>query len=497
MHEDHDVLIVGAGFAGLGAAIRLARAGRRDFAILERADEIGGTWRDNAYPGAACDVPSHLYSFSFAPNPDWHRSFSPQDEIWDYLLDCAERYALRPHLRLGHEMLDARWDGEAARWQVRTGRGTFTGRVLVIGAGPLSEPKLPPLPGLDSFAGTMFHSSQWDHKHDLAGERIAVIGTGASAIQFVPQIQPVAGRLHVFQRTAPWIVPRADRAITAAERWLYRRVPGARMLTRAGIYTGRELLAVGMTFRPDLLAAVERAARAHLHRQVTDPLLHNALLPGYRIGCKRILLSNDYYPALAEPNTELVTAPISGIGPRSVRTADGAERDVDTIIFGTGFEATRPPVTDRVTGRDGLRLADEWADGMRAYRGTTIAGFPNLFFIIGPNTGLGHSSMVYIIESQLNYLISALSKMDTYGVAAVEVDAGAQDAYNEAVQHRMGRTVWTTGGCASWYLDPNGRNTTLWPSFTWRFRRLTRDFDPRGYHLTLREQQCPQPTLVP
>ncbi|MGA8115421.1 MAG: NAD(P)/FAD-dependent oxidoreductase [Actinocatenispora sp.] len=500
MNEHRDVLIVGAGFAGLGTAIRLAQRGHRDFAILERADEIGGTWRDNSYPGAACDVPSHLYSFSFAPNPAWSRSFSRQPEIQEYLLDCARRYDLRPHLRLGHELLDATWDAEAARWRVRTSRGDFTGRILVVGAGPLSEPRRPELPGLDDFAGAVFHSAQWDHERSLAGRRVAVVGTGASAIQFVPQIAPDVARLHVFQRTPPWIIPRADRAITNAERWLFARVPAARAMVRAGIYSVRESLAVGLTLRPPILTALARVAAGHLRRQVADRDLRAALLPDYQIGCKRILISNDYYPALTRDNTELVTSGIEQVEAHAIRTADGRRREVDTIIFGTGFEATRPPIADRLTGRDGLRLADAWRDGMRAYRGTTIAGFPNLFMLVGPNTGLGHNSMVYMIESQLNYVMDALDKMARHGVEAVEVDRGAEHAYNEQLQRRLAPTVWNVGGCASWYLDPNGRNTTLWPSFTWRFRRLTRTFDPRGYHLLsagAEQKEVPWPPRTP
>ncbi|BCJ29261.1 flavin-containing monooxygenase [Actinocatenispora sera] len=500
MDEHHDVLIVGAGFSGLGAAVRLRQAGRHDFVVLERADDVGGTWRDNDYPGAACDVPSHLYSLSFAPNPRWSRSFSPQPEIQQYLQGLVTRYDLAPHLRLGHELVEARWDEATARWHVRTGRGSFTGRVLVIGTGPLSAPKLPAIDGLADFAGTTFHSARWRHDHDLAGRRVAVIGTGASAIQFVPRIAEEVEHLTVFQRTPPWIIPRNDRPISALEHWLYEHLPPTRLAARAGIYTARETLAVGMTLRPRLLDAVAAMARGHLQRQVADPALRERLLPDYRIGCKRILLSNDFYPALARDNVELVTEGIERIEPHAVRTADGVDHPVDTIVFGTGFEATRPPVADAVTGRDGARLADAWADGMTAYRGTTVAGFPNLFLLIGPNTGLGHNSMIYIIESQLNYLVTALSKMDEHGIVAVEVDAGAQHAYNEGLQRRLDGTVWNTGGCASWYLDANGRNTTLWPSFTWRFRQLTRRFDPRGYHLRTAQEvtsACPPQTPVP
>jgi cation diffusion facilitator CzcD-associated flavoprotein CzcO len=487
------IVIVGSGFAGLGMGIRLKQAGIDDFVILERADDLGGTWRDNSYPGCACDVPSHLYSFSFAPNPDWSRTFSGQEEIWAYLRGCAERYGITPHIRYGHEVTEAAWDEDERRWRVETTQGPYSGEVLVAGMGALSDPSIPALPGLDAFEGTVFHSATWDHRHDLAGERVAVVGTGASAIQFVPQIQPEVARLHVFQRTPPWIMPRPDRPVSAAERRLYRLLPAAQLAMRAGIYWARETFLLG--FRHKRLAGLpERLARKHLYDQVADPELRRKLTPDYTIGCKRILISDDYYPALAQPNVEVVTEGIREIRPRSVVTADGTEREVDTIVFGTGFHVTDMAAADRVRGRDGQLLGDVWQGSPQAYVGTTIAGFPNLFMLVGPNTGLGHNSMVFMIESQLNYVMDCLRVMDERDLATVEVRPEVQAAYNAAVQADMRGTVWTSGGCASWYLDANGRNTTLWPGFSWSFRQRTRRFDPGDYTVRAR---TPQPVAVP
>ncbi|MGH9039381.1 MAG: flavin-containing monooxygenase [Acidimicrobiia bacterium] len=473
------VVIIGSGFAGLGMAIRLREAGF-EVVVLERAGDVGGTWRDNTYPGAACDVPSHLYSFSFAPNPDWSSSFSPQHEIQDYLRNTADRFGVRPHVRFGTEVRSARWTAE--RWEVETTSGSYSAQFLISATGALSDPSLPDLPGLDRFTGTAFHSARWRHDHDLSGERVAVIGTGASAIQFVPQIQPHAGRLSVFQRTPPWIVPRWDRRFTRAERWMFRHVPALQRLARAGIYWSREAYVFGFAFNPRLMKAAETVARTHLRRQVPNPGLRSRLTPDYTIGCKRILISNDYLPALAQPNVDLVTAGIAEVREHSIVTADGAEHPVDTIIFGTGFHVTDIPVASRIAGRDGVLLSEHWRDGMHAHRGTTTAGFPNLFVLVGPNTGLGHTSQVVMIESQIAYVVDALRHAGARAAATVEVRPEAEADWNERVQAGMAGTVWTTGNCASWYLDPSGRNTTLWPDFTWRFRRETRRFDPAAYH---------------
>jgi len=483
------VAIVGSGFSGLGMAIRLKQEGIEDFEVLERAGELGGTWRDNTYPGCACDIPSHLYSFSFAPNPDWSRTYSPQPEIWSYLRRCAERFGIIPHLRFGHEVLSATWDEDAARWHIETAAGPLTAQVLVAGPGPLSEPSTPEIPGLDSFEGTAFHSAEWDHGHDLTGERVAVIGTGASAIQFVPGIQPKVGRMTVFQRTPPWVMPNPDRPISERERRVYRARPLAQWLVRGAIYASREILVLGIAKRQSLAKPIEALARCHLRRQIADPALRARLTPSYRIGCKRILVSNEYYPALEQPNVEVVTEAIREVRPGSVVTESGAEHHVDTIIHGTGFRPMELPLAEHLRGRGGVLLEDRWHGAPRAHLGTTVAGFPNFFLLIGPNTGLGHNSMVYMIECQLAYVMDCLRTMEERGLAAVDVRAEAQAEFNREVQEQMKGTVWIEGGCASWYLDAEGVNRTLWPSFTFAFRRRTRRFDAESYRTQRRTRE--------
>ena len=488
-----DIAIIGAGFSGLGTAIRLREQGIDDFVVLERHDDVGGTWWANTYPGCACDVPSHLYSFSFAPNPDWSRTYSPQPEIRAYLQRCAERYDLYRSIRLGVSVTAAAWDDAAGRWRLETSAGPLDARVLVAAVGHLAEPRVPALPGLDRFAGTVFHTARWDHDHDVTGERVAAIGTGASAIQFVPALQPKVARMHVFQRTPPWVMPHTSRPIRAAERRLYRRVPALQRALRAGIYAGREALVLGFAKHPRLMAVPERIARRHLRAQVPDPALRARVTPGYTIGCKRILPSNGWYPALAQPNVELVTDAITEIRPHGVVTADGTEREVDTIIFGTGFHVSDTPIGRYVRGRGGQRLVDAWAGSPRAHLGCTVAGFPNLFLLLGPNTGLGHSSMVYMLESQIAYVVDALRVMRERGAAVAEVRPEVQAAYNRALDARMARSVWTTG-CSSWYLDATGRNSALWPDWTWRFRQRTRRFDPAAHVL---RAAAPGPAAVP
>ena len=489
--ERTSVLIIGTGFSGLGMAIRLKQDGRDDFVVLERAGEVGGTWRDNTYPGAACDVPSHLYSFSFAPNPDWSRSFSPQAEIQQYLERTATDFGVRPHIRFHHEVQGAVWQEADRRWRVSTNHGDFEADVLISATGALSDPSVPEVPGLEQFEGTVFHSARWRHDHDLTGRRVAVVGTGASAIQFVPQIQPKVAQLTVLQRTPPWILPRWDRQFTGLERWAFRHLPLVQRLARAGIYWGREQMVAGFVFAPNLMRAAEQLARRHLHRSVGDPELRAKLTPDYRIGCKRILISNDYLPALTQPNVNLVAAGLSEVRPHSVVAADGSEYEVDTIIFGTGFHVTDIPVADRIVGRHGISLKEHWAEGMKAYKGTAMPGFPNLFLLVGPNTGLGHSSQVFMIESQIAYVRDAVRHIGRTG-QAVEVKEESETAWDDGVQQAMGRTVWTTGGCASWYLDSRGRNTTLWPGSTWRFRRQTAGFDPDAY----RTVPAAEPVLI-
>jgi cation diffusion facilitator CzcD-associated flavoprotein CzcO len=479
---DVRVAVVGAGFAGLGMAIALARQGIRDFAVLERAGAVGGTWRDNTYPGCACDVPSNLYSYSFSPNPDWSRTFSSQPEIHRYLRRCVDRYDLGRHLLLDHDVRSASWDDDHARWRVETSHGELTARVLVCATGPLSEPSTPHLPGIQGFSGTTFHSAAWKHDHDLTGERVAVIGTGASAAQFIPAIAGRVGALYVFQRSAPWVVPRWDRRRSAATRWLFRSAPAVQRLFREAVYYGRESLMLGLKVDRRLLKLAEWLARWQLRRQVGNPALRAALTPDYTIGCKRLIVSNDFYPALTLPHVELVTAPVAGVGPRGIRTADGVRRPVDTIIFGTGFALAGSAIASRLFGRDGRNLGEEWSRGASAYLGMTVHGYPNLFLLTGPNSLLGHNSAILGVEAQINYVLDALRAMRRDGISDVEVRAKAQRAFTAEVQRKLAGTVWMSG-CRSWYLDSAGRNTTLWPEFTWSLRRRTRRFDPEPYLL--------------
>jgi cation diffusion facilitator CzcD-associated flavoprotein CzcO len=485
---DVRVAVIGAGFAGLGTAIRLKQAGIEDFVVLERGDDIGGTWRDNSYPGCACDVPSHLYSYSFAPNPDWSRAFSSQPEIQAYLQRCADDFALRPHVYLGAAVNEARWDNSVQRWRVRTARGELTARVLVAAQGPLSDPSLPAIPGLSTFEGAAFHSATWRHDYDLAGKRVAVVGTGASAIQFVPHVQKLAAQLTVFQRTAPWVMPRRDRAINAWEKKLYRRVPAAQRALRAGIYWTRELMVPALTGNDRMLSLGEQQGRKFLRKHVPDGQLREKLTPHFRLGCKRVLLSNDYYPALSQPNADVVTDAIVEVAPEGVVTrspeGDRITHPVDAIIFGTGFHVTDVPLASKLIGKDGRTLREHWDEsGMSALHGATVAGFPNLFLLVGPNTGLGHNSIIFMIESQLKYLLGALRSMNRTGAATFEPRPAVQAAYNTGIQEQLRGTVWNNGGCASWYLDEKGRNTTLWPTFTFRFRRLVRRFHSADYEL--------------
>ncbi len=474
------VAIVGSGFGGLGTAIRLKQEGLGDFVVLERADDVGGTWRDNSYPGCACDVASHLYSLSFAPNPDWTDRFSRQAEIWRYLQGLTRDFGLTPHIRFGHEVRQATWDEPARTWRVETSGGPFSAAVLVLAAGPLSEPVIPELPGLERFQGPVFHSSRWDHAFDLSGKRVAVVGTGASAAQFVPEIQPRVARLLLFQRTPAWVLPRPDAPIPAWQRRLFRCVPALQRAARAAIYLTREA-SVPLFRHPWLMRRAQAMARRHLRNAISDPALRARLTPSYTMGCKRVLLSNDYYPALARPNVEVLTCGISEVRARSVVGGDGVEREVDAVILGTGFRPTDPPLAAHVRGRDGRTLRAAWAGSPQAHLGTTVSGFPNLFLLLGPNTGVGHTSVVYMMEAQIEHLMGALRFMRAQGLEAVEPRLEAQQSYVSAVDRRIRGTVWVAGGCKSWYLDRTGRASTVWPDFTWLYHRRVARFRPEEY----------------
>jgi cation diffusion facilitator CzcD-associated flavoprotein CzcO len=476
------IAVIGAGFAGLGAAIRLRQEGIEDFVVFEKNTDVGGTWWDNGYPGCQCDVPSHLYSFSFALNPEWSNTYSPQPEIWAYLRRTAERFGVLPHIRLDTPVLDASWDDATKQWRLETPQGVHTADFVIGGNGALSEPSTPDIPGLDRFGGKAFHSARWDQTEELAGKRVAVVGTGASAIQIVPNIQPDVAQLHVFQRTPPWVLPHSQRPIKDVERTVYRRIPAAQRAVRALVYWSRELVAYGMTRNPRMLEPVRRMAIRHMRDQIKDPALRKKLTPSYTPGCKRLLPSNDYYPALAKHNVEVVTDGIAEIKEHSIVTVDGTERDIDVLVLATGFHVTDNPMMERVRGRDGHTLAEHWrTHGAQAYLGTTVPGFPNFFLLAGPNTGIGHTSLVFMIEAQIGYVLDAMRTITTRHVGTVEVRQQPFETYNNELQAKMRNTVWNTGGCASWYLDAEGRNTTLWPDFTFKFRQRTRRFDAEHY----------------
>ncbi len=484
MEHDHThIAIVGTGFSGLGMAIRLKQEGEQDFVVLERNDDVGGTWHVNTYPGCACDVPSHLYSFSFAPNPGWSNTFSAQPEIWEYLRRTAREHGVVEHVRTSTEVLEAAWDDEAQLWRLDTSAGPLTADILIAGMGGLSEPSIPALPGLERFRGAAFHSATWDHDHDLTGERVAVIGTGASAIQFVPAIAPKVAHMDVYQRTAPWVMPRGERAISRLEKLLYARVPALQRAMRGALYWARESFVLQF-MHPRLGKLPTAIARRHIAAKIEDPELRRKVTPDYALGCKRVLLSNDYLPALTRDNVDVVTDGILEIREHSIVTADGTEREVDTIVFGTGFNVAEMGAASRVRGRDGLLMKETWADSSpEAHLGTTIHGFPNLFVLVGPNVGLGHNSIVFMIESQINLVADALRHLHATGMREIEPRRDVQSAYNDDLQDKLQGTVWSEGGCASWYLDANGRNFTLWPGFTWPFRTRTRRLDPAEYEL--------------
>jgi len=476
-----DVVVIGAGFGGIGAGVALRRAGIERFTILEAAQAVGGTWRDNTYPGCACDIPSHLYSFSFAQNPGWSRSYPAQPEIEAYLERTTDAFGLRPWIRFGCEVAELRWDDERAVWRVLLTDGSeLSGRAVISATGGLSRPALPAIPGLDRFAGAMFHSARWDHGHDLHGERVGVIGTGASAIQFVPEVAPLAERTTVFMRTPPWVLPRDDRPAPPWRQALYARVPLLQRLHRWRVYARQEMLALAFVGRGRARAAVSarvaEAGRAHIAAHISDPDLRERLTPTYEPGCKRLLIANDWYPALARDDVDVVDTPIVGIEPEGVRTGDGRLHEVDTLVLGTGFTATEFLAPMRVVGRDGIDLDEHWRDGAATHLGIAVSGFPNLFLLVGPGTTLGHNSIVFMIEAQLRWVLAALGESWRRSTP-LELRPEVERADYLEQQRRAAGTVWASG-CDSWYRSADGRLDTVWPGTTVEYWWRTRRFDP-------------------
>ncbi len=482
-----DTLIVGAGFGGLGMGIRLRQAGLDNFLILEQSGGLGGTWHDNRYPGAACDVPSHLYSYSFEPNAAWSRAYASQAEILAYLERCADKYEVRPHIRFRRKVVAARYDDGRGKWSVQTEDGrTYTARVLITACGVLSRPAFPQVPGLASFRGQVFHTARWRGEAALEGKRVGIIGTGASAVQVIPAIAPNVSMLSVFQRTAGWLLPKLDHEIPPATRSRFAKYPWLQALTRLWLYFRLEAVAPTLTGYPRWLEVgrfFERQALKFLEESVADPELRAKLTPSYRLGCKRILLSNDYYEALQRDNVALVTSGIREVTPQGIVTFDGEEHPLDALILATGFQASEAMAPFTLRGRHGLELVELWKRGAEAYLGTTVAGFPNLFMLSGPNTALGHNSIVYMLESQVAYVTDAIQTMHARSLKSLEVRRAVQDEWNAELHGKLGNTVWTQGGCASWYQTSTGKVTTLWPGFTFEYRWRTRRFDAHNYAL--------------
>ncbi len=477
-------LIIGTGFSGIGMAIALQRQGV-DFLLLEKSDEIGGTWRDNTYPGCACDIPSHMYSFSFEPKPDWTHMWSFQPEIQDYLLGVTRKYGLRRYIHFGAHVDRAVWDDEELRWHVfTTGGAEYVAQFLISGAGGLHIPSIPEFEGLDEFGGAAFHSARWDHDVDLTGKRVAVIGTGASAIQIVPEIVRDVAELQLYQRTPAWVMPRPNNPIPPALRRIFSYVPGTRAALRAGIYWAHEGVGFAMTKAPRLLKIGELLGKWNIRRHINDPQLRRKLTPDYRAGCKRILNSDTYYRGIADPRTTVITDGISRFTADGIVTADGTERPVDVVVFATGFHVTDSYTYVDIKGPGGEDLVDRWnREGLSALRGITVADMPNLFFLLGPNTALGHNSVVFMIESQIRYVAQAIAATDKAGAAGLAPTRAAAERYNARLQDDLAGTVFNTGGCRSWYMDAHGVNRTLWSGMTWQYWLATRSLDLDEYRL--------------
>ncbi len=469
MTETSTVLIIGAGFAGLGTAIRLLQKGIDDFVILERSNEVGGTWRDNTYPGAACDIPSLLYSYSFEQNPEWSRAYSDSEEILGYINHVVGKYNLERFIRFGANVTGIGFDDETGTWTAETEEGTrYRGRTAVMAAGPLANVSFPDIRGLDSYTGHKIHSARWDHDYDITDKRIAVIGTGASAVQIIPEVVKTARSVKVFQRTPGWVLPRADFPHPEWAKAMFRRLPLTESAARQAWFWSHEMMATGMVWDTPVTTAIQWAARANLRRQVNDSWTRYRLTPDFRAGCKRMLMSNDYYPALQQDNCKLITWPIATLAPNGIRTADGIEHEVDCIVFATGFDVCKNGTPFRVTGLGGRQLAEEWSRGVYAYKSISVSGYPNLFFTFGPNSGPGHNSALVYMEAAIDYIVKAVKVIVEEDLRSFDVRADRQQEFNHRMQRRLASTTWNSG-CKSWYLTTDGYNGTMFPGFATQF----------------------------
>jgi cation diffusion facilitator CzcD-associated flavoprotein CzcO len=479
-----EVAIVGAGFSGLCMAIELKEAGMDSFTIYEKKEELGGTWRDNTYPQCGCDIPSHLYSFSFELNSRWSRSYSRQPEILEYIRDVAEKYDLYDHIQFDTKITELEFHRDDGEWSLGTGDGrSFRAGSTVLAVGPLSRPMVPDFDGLEEFEGRAFHSARWPDDFDPEGKRIAVVGTGASSVQIVPGLAGDPEELHVFQRTAPWVLPRNDRSYSELEKRLFEWVPGLQKAYRAFLYGLFEMQAVGLVDQPRLMKAAEWFARRYINQQIDDPELRDKVTPDYTMGCKRILLSDTYYPALDRDDVELISGEVAEFGEQVVRISDSREREVDAVVFATGFHVTDFLSHFEVRGLEDRRLNKAWSDGAEAYKGISVNGFPNLFLMLGPNTGLGHNSMIFMMECQARWIRQALEELDERDARYLDVRPSVHRNFNDNLRERMDGTVWKSG-CESWYLEDDGKNTTLWPGYTVDYWWKTRQFEESSYRFT-------------
>ena len=469
----HDTIVIGAGFSGLGAAIKLREAGVEDLVVLERADRVGGTWRDNTYPGVACDIPSVLYSFSFARNPTWTRAYSPGAEICAHIEHLTDRFGLRGLIRFGTEVQGLTFDEDAGAWDLTTSAGPYRARTVVVASGPLADAGPPDIRGVGTFTGHTMHSARWDHDYDLAGKHVAVIGTGASAVQLVPEIVRTAASVKVFQRTPGWVLPRLDGPVPGPARALFARVPAVQQAARTALFLTHEAMATGLVWDSPVTTAVQKVALAHLRRQVRDPWLRRQLTPDFRAGCKRMLMSSDWYPALQRPNCKLITWPIATISPDGIRTSDGVEHKLDCIVFATGYDVHLDGPPYPVTGLGGRSLGDEWTGHAAAFKSASVHGYPNLFFTTGPNSGPGHNSLLVYVQGQIDYAVAGITRILHADVRWLDVRADVQERYNARIQRRLARTTWMSG-CTSWYLTADGYNASMYPGFATQYLRQMR-----------------------